>query len=296
MKKIFYIAAIATALASCGGNDTQYDASGVFETTEVVVSAKAQGEIVGLEIEEGMTVKKDQPLGLIDVTQLSLRKQQLEQNRKANDDRRLDLSSQVAGIRQQIANARKEKARFEALVKDNAATQKQVDDIQYQITVLERQLAATTEQITSANTSIASTGEGIKSQISGINEQMNDATIKSPVAGTVLTKYVERGEYATPGKPLFRVANISDMKLRAYVTADQLTTLKLGQKVTVYADEGKDSRKSYEGTVTWISSEAEFTPKTIQTRDERSNLVYAVKISVKNDGNIKRGMYGDVKF
>ncbi len=268
----------------------------MFETTEVVVSAKSQGEIVQFQIEEGQHVEADQIVGHIDVTQLSLKKQQLEASRQANDDRRLNLDAQVASLKQQIANARKEKARFESLLEANAGTQKQVDDIQYQINVLERQLAATVEQVNSSNNSLASNSQSIGNQISGVDEQMNDATIKSPISGTVLTKYAEQGEYASPGRALFRVSDISDMKLRAYVTADQVTQLKLGQNVKVYADDGKEDRKAYDGTISWISSEAEFTPKTIQTRDERSNLVYAVQISVKNDGLIKRGMYGDVKF
>ncbi len=297
MKKIFLtVIAASTLMVSCGNNDAEYDASGVFETTEIIVSAKAQGELVQFNVEEGQKVEAGKTVGLIDTKQLSIKKQQLESNRQANDNKKLNLEAQVASLKQQIANTRKEKARFEALVKDNAGTQKQVDDLQYQINVLERQLAATVEQINSANTSIASNSQSIANQISGVDEQMNDAAVKSPITGTVLTKYAEQGEYAAPGRALFRVANVADMKLRAYVTADQVTALKIGQKVTVYADEGKDGRKSYEGIVSWISSEAEFTPKTIQTRDERSNLVYAVKIAVKNDGAIKRGMYGDVKF
>ncbi len=296
MRKTLFIAALAAMVMSCSHDETQYDASGVFEATEVVVSAKIQGEIVELNVEEGQPVTQDSAVGFIDYKQLSIKKQQLESSRQSGEDRKLDVNSQVASIRQQIANAQREKARYEKLYQQNAASRKQVDDIQYEINVLERQLAATTEQISTSNTSITSSAQSIDSQISGVDVQIADATIKSPITGTVLTKYAEPGEYAAVGRALFRVANINDIKLRAYVTASQVTTLKLGQKVTVYADDGKDGRKAYDGTVSWISDEAEFTPKTIQTRDERSNLVYAVKISVNNDGNIKRGMYGDVKF
>ncbi len=296
MRKTLFIAALAAMVMSCSHDETQYEASGVFEATEVVVSAKIQGEIVELNGEEGQPVTQDSAVGFIDYKQLSIKKQQLESSRQSGEDRKLDVNSQVASIRQQIANAQREKARYEKLYQQNAASRKQVDDIQYEINVLERQLAATTEQISTSNTSITSSSQSIDSQISGVDVQIADATIKSPITGTVLTKYAEPGEYAAVGRALFRVANINDIKLRAYVTASQVTTLKLGQKVTVYADDGKDGRKAYDGTVSWISDEAEFTPKTIQTRDERSNLVYAVKISVNNDGNIKRGMYGDVKF
>ncbi len=296
MKKALFIVHCTLYLISCGKNDVAYDASGVFETTEVIVSAKTQGEILSFDIQEGQSIRQGDTLGQIDAVQLLLRRQQLEQSRQANDQRQLNLADQVAALKQQIANAKTEKERFQGLLQAKAATQKQVDDIAYQISVLERQLQATTEQIRSANTSLQSQGEGIGTQISSVEQQISDATILSPITGIVLTKYAEAGEYATPGRALLRVANIKDMKLRAYVTAEQVTALKIGQKATVYADQGESDRKAYEGIVSWISSEAEFTPKTIQTRDERSNLVYAVKISVVNDGTIKRGMYGEVKF
>ncbi len=322
--RFFFAIIVAASLASCGNNDVDYDASGVFETTEVIVSAKGTGEIVSLNAKEGQNVSAGQQLGFIDMTQLNLRKQQLAAsrqqvmagkdqvlaNRTATDSRVLDLNKQVASIRQQIANQQRELHRFQGLLKDGAATQKQVDDISYQISVLEKQLAATQEQIAASNRSFNEQGAGLTAQSRGMDaqaaqvdaqsaqtdDQINNARITSPIAGVILTKYAEAGEYAVPGKALFKVANVTDMKLRAYITADQLTSVKIGQKVKVYADQGESGRKEYQGTVTWISDKAEFTPKTIQTRDERANLVYAVKISVKNDGLIKRGMYGDVKF
>ena len=283
-------------LTACGDKDAEYDASGVFETTEVIVSAKGTGEIVSLNIEEGQTVKADQLLGELDMTQLTLKRQQLDAGKDAAASRRLDIGRQVASLRQQIANLQSEQARFRALLKDGAATQKQVDDIGYQIATLQKQLAATNEQVSTANQSIDGQSAGFDAQISQVDDMMRQARITSPISGVILSKYAERGEYAVPGRALFKVGDVSDMKLRAYVTAEQLTGLKIGQKVTVYADQGTKGRKAYEGTVSWISSEAEFTPKTIQTRDERSNLVYAIKIAVKNDGLIKRGMYGDVKL
>lgn len=298
MKKVIILipAVAAMMLTACGDKDAKYDASGVFETTEVIVSAKGTGEIVSLNIEEGQTVKADQLLGELDMTQLTLKRQQLNAGKDAAASRRLDTGRQVASLRQQIANLKAEQARFKALLKDGAATQKQVDDIGYQIATLQKQLAATDEQVSTSNQSIDGQSAGFDAQISQVDDMMQQARITSPIDGIILSKYAEKGEYAVPGRALFKVGDVSDMKLRAYVTAEQLTGLKIGQKVTVYADQGTKGRKAYEGTVSWISSEAEFTPKTIQTRDERSNLVYAIKIAVKNDGLIKRGMYGDVKL
>lgn len=310
MYKLFYLLIGAAVFVGCSSKDNDYDASGVFETTEVIVSAKGQGEIMSLNVEEGQNVKAGDQLGYIDMTQLDLKKQQLaaskaqvQANRSAIDSHILDLSKQVASIKQQIANQQRELHRYQGLLKDGAATQKQVDDIKYQISVLQKQLAATQEQIDSSNRSFREQGAGLEAQSTGVDaqsaqvdDQINNSKIISPVSGVVLSKYAEQGEYAVPGRALFKVSNITDMKLRAYITADQLTTVRLGQKVTVYADQDKKNRKAYKGVVTWISDKAEFTPKTIQARDERANLVYAVKISVKNDGLIKRGMYGDVKF
>ena len=295
-KNILSLCAAIAALTACSSGEKDYDASGVFETTEVIVSAKATGEILSLNVEEGQNVRCNEMLGLIDTLQLSLHDQQLAANQSAADSKRLDANRQVASIRQQISNLQKEKKRFSDLLAANAATQKQVDDIGYQIEILQRQLAATQEQIGSNNQSAGNQSMGIKAQRAQTEDQIRKAHITSPITGTVLTKYAEQGEYATPGRALFKVGDISRMRLRAYITAPQLTTLKVGQKVKVFADMGETENKAYEGTVEWISDKAEFTPKTIQTRDERANLVYAIKVAVKNDGMIKRGMYGDVKF
>lgn len=296
MRIHYSIFAAALLCSACGSGDAAYDASGVFETTEVIVSAKGTGELVSFSAEEGSTVKAGQELGCIDTIQLHLKKAQLLSTLSATDSRRLDEARQVASVKQQISNLQKERARFAELVRENAANRKQLDDIDYQILVLQRQLDAASEQIGSSNSSLTGQKGGIIAQIAQIDDQIHNSIVTSPIQGTVLTKYMERGEFAAPGKPLFKVGDITDMKLRAYITADQLTSLKIGQKVKVYADQGKEDRKEYAGTVTWISSKAEFTPKTIQTRDERANLVYAVKIAVRNDGLIKEGMYGDVRF
>lgn len=293
---VFMTVVSALVFASCGNKDADYDASGVFETTEVIVSSRGTGEIVSLNVEEGQTVAANQPLGELDMTQLVLKKQQLTAGKDAATSRRLNTATQVAALRQQIANLKQEEARFMALLNDGAATQKQVDDIGYQIATLQRQLSAANEQVSTANQSIDGQSAGFDAQIGQVDDMMQQAVITSPIDGIILSKYAEAGEFAVPGRALFKVADVSEMKLRAYVTADQLTGLKIGQKVKVYADQGENGRKEYDGTVSWISSEAEFTPKTIQTRDERSNLVYAIKITVHNDGLIKRGMYGDVKL
>lgn len=293
---LFGLSAAMALLSACGSGDISYDASGVFETTDVVVSAEAAGEIMQFNAEEGQTLEANTVLGYIDTTQLSLKKLQLIATRSATDKKVLDLGRQLASLRQQIKIEEQERDRYEKLVAAGAATQKQLDDINYKIQVLQRQLAATSDQIGSSNSSLSEQSAGVAAQIAQIDDQIRKSIIASPIHGVVMTKYAEPGEYAVPGKALLKVADIGVMKLRAYITAGQLTELKIGQKVKVYADQGEKDRKEYEGVVSWISSKAEFTPKTIQTRDERANLVYAVKITVANDGLIKQGMYGDVKF
>lgn len=297
MKKILLATIIPLILSGCKEEVADYDASGIFECTEVIVSAKAQGELLSFLVDEGQLVKEGEMLGRIDTQQLSLKKKQLKANVAATDSRRMDAQKQVASLRQQIANLRKERERYAALAAENAGPQKPVDDIDYQISVLERQITATTEQIESANNSITGQTQSIAAQDEQLDDQIGNAAVTSPITGTVLAKYMERGEYAVPGRALFKVADLTDMTLRAYITAGQLTKLKLGQQVTVLVDYGQTERRRMPGTVTWLSDKAEFTPKTIQTRDERANLVYAIKVKVKNtDGLIKKGMYADLKF
>ena len=288
--------AIGLVLGACTSQEEQYDASGIFETTEVIVSAKGTGELQSFQVEEGQAVRQGEVLGWIDTLQLSLKDRQLAASLLATESKRLDEKRQVAHLRQQIENLQREKERFTALLNAKATTAKQVDDIDYQIKVLQNQLVATQEQINSSNSSLSRQSESIQAQRAQMEDQIRNAMISSPITGTVLTKYAEQGEFAVPGKALFKVADVSQMKLRAYITADQLTQLRIGQAVAVYADRGTTDRKRYAGRVVWIADKAEFTPKTIQTRNERANLVYAVKIAVENDGFIKRGMYGEVRF
>lgn len=323
-KNLLIIIGLAMALTACGSGEKEFDATGTFEATEVTVSAKASGELRSFSIVEGQDVEKDMVLGGIDVTQLRLKKdelstaysqlganqRQLDATKSVNSSRQLDLEKQVGVIKQQIANARRERQRYSELVADGAVPRKQLDEIDYQIKVLEKQLAATVDQLTATNSSLdnqnlatdAQIGgidaqrRGIEAQQAQIDDQISNATVKSPIAGTVLEKYVEQGEFVTTGKPLFKVADTRNMFLRAYITSAQLEKIKLGQKVTVMSDYGDNKGKSYEGTVAWISERSEFTPKTIQTDDERADMVYAVKIAVKNDGLLKIGMYGKVKL
>lgn len=301
---------ISFVLAACGNKEKEYDATGTFEATEVTVSAKATGELKTFDISEGQTVEQGAVVGSIDAyqlqqtsEQLEAQKRQLGATRSATDSRRLDLEKQLSSINQQIANAQRERQRFTELVADGAVPKKQLDDINYQIKVLERQREATRDQIRSNNASLAEQSKGIGAQIDGLNaqqrqiaDQIANAQVKAPIAGTVLEKYVERGEFVAIGKPLFKMADVQNMYLRAYVTSSQLKDLKIGQKVTVFADYGDKQKKTYEGTIAWISSRSEFTPKTILTNDERADLVYAVKVAIKNDGFVKIGMYGEAKF
>ena len=298
MKIHQYICSVALwlVLGACTSQEEQYDASGIFETTEVIVSAKGTGELQSFQVEEGQAVRQGEVLGWIDTLQLSLKDRQLAASLLATESKRLDEKRQVAHLRQQIENLQREKERFTTLLNAKATTAKQVDDIDYQIKVLQNQLVATQEQINSSNSSLSRQSESIQAQRAQMEDQIRNAMISSPITGTVLTKYAEQGEFAVPGKALFKVADVSQMKLRAYITADQLTQLQIGQAVAVYADRGITDRKRYAGRVVWIADKAEFTPKTIQTRNERDNLVYAVKIAVENDGFIKRGMYGEVRF
>ena len=324
MKRITIMASVLLLLVACGNKEKEYDATGTFEATEVTVSAKSTGELQRFDVTEGQEIDQNVVVGTIDAYQLKLQRQQLENTKEqlkankkqlnatrgATNSKQLDLEKQVASIRQQIANAQRERQRYNELVNDGAVPRKQLDDINYQIKVLEKQLAATQEQIRSNNASLKEQSQGITAQMEGIDaqqltvesqkaqldDQIANSDIKAPITGSVLEKYVERGEYVTVGKPLFKMADTQNMFIRAYVTSAQLKDIKVGQQVKVFADYGNGQKKSYDGTVTWISSRSEFTPKTILTDDERADLVYAVKIAFKNDGYVKIGMYGEVKF
>lgn len=300
MCKWIYVVAVAVMslglTASCkdagGGND----ASGTFEATEVVVSAEASGRIVSLDVQEGMPLSAGQICGLVDTVQLYLQRRQLEAGVNAALSRKRDAETQTAYIREQIEVNRREAERVRNLIEADAANTKQLDDITSAIKLLETQLTATEADIAQNNAIAEAEAASYRAQIAQVEESRRRCRIASPIDGTVLVKYAEAGELTAAGKPLFKVADLSSMSLRAYITASQLTHVRLGQKVRVFADSGEKGVREYEGTVSWISDQSEFTPKTIQTRDERANLVYAIKVSFVNDGYVKTGMYGDLKF
>lgn len=293
-------AAVAVVLAvlfgGCSASSSRIDATGTFESPEIIVSSEATGRILSFDAEEGETLAEGMSVARIDSVQLELRRKQLEAQVRSAESRKPDVAVQLAAIEQQLDTARTEKERIEKLLSADAASRKQLDDVEAQIATLERQLAAQRENLASSRTSIGDEQSALGFQIAQLDDQISRTVVKSPIEGTLLVKYAEAGELAVPGKALFRVANLNRLYLRAYVGADIITTVKLGSKATVYADYGTKAEHAYEGTVSWISDKAEFTPKNAQTRDERSNLVYAVKIAVDNDGLLKLGMYGAVSF
>ena len=295
MKRIFIYCALPLLTAACGRSG-DFDATGTFEATEVVVSAEAAGRILRFDAEEGDVLEAGRQVGAIDTVQLYLQKLQLERQRASVVSNRPDIAKQAASLREQIAKQQTERRRVENLLRDGAATTKQLDDIDAQIKVLNGQLEAQLSTLRNNAASIDENSSSIDLQIARIEDQLAKCRIASPVAGTVLAKYSEAGELAPVGRPLMKVADLDRIYLRAYFTSDQLAGLKLGQEVTVTADFGGDSRIDYPGRIVWIASESEFTPKTIQTRDSRANLVYAAKIAVENDGRLKIGLYGEVRL
>ena len=296
MKKTVTIAAGLVMLASCGQNEKAYDATGTFEATEVTVSAEQSGKLLRFAVQEGDDIEAGHEVGLIDTTQTWLKLQQADATKGVYQSQKPDMEAQIAATRQQLAKARQEQQRYKELVDDGAAPSKMLDDATSQVKVLEKQLAAQVSALSTQVSTLDSQLSTIDVQKSQLKDQLQKCHIVAPLSGTVLEKYVEQGEFATPGKPLFKMGDIRQMYLRAYVTSAQLQQVRVGQKVGVQADYGNGQKKAYEGTVSWISSRSEFTPKTILTDDERADLVYAVKIAIENDGFVKIGMYGEVKF
>ena len=295
LQNITFVILAFVVLASCNRN-IEYDASGNFEATDVTISAESSGKILMLDVNEGDTVSAGQMIALIDTAQLHFQKEQLLFQRSASNVSRPDISLQLASLRRELDKQIYERDRVQRLLADGATTSKQLDDINSAIRVLEGRISAQQSTLNSSTASINESSSAIESQIRQISDRIENCKIKSPIGGTVLTKYCEPGEYATPGKALVKVADLGKIYLRAYFTSAQLADIQLGQQVTVTANFGGDKLYDYPGTITWISSESEFTPKNIQTQDSRSNLVYAVKIAVKNDGRLKIGGYGNVKL
>jgi len=287
---------ISTIMFSCSNGNGDFDATGTFESEEIIVSSEASGRIIKLDVEEGVLLKKDQTVGLIDTTQLYLKKKQLLASIKAVISKQPDINTQLASLEKQIEAAKTEKKRIENLVLSDAASTKQLDDINNQLEVLNKQYLAAKSSLTITKQGLQSETLPLYAQVEQIQDQINKSIIKNPVEGTVLTKYSKLEEVTGTGKALYKIADLSLMTLRAYINGDQLGQIKLGQKVKVFVDKGDGEQKELNGEIYWVSSKAEFTPKTIQTKDERANLVYAIKVKVINDGYLKIGMYGEVKF
>ena len=297
---VFKISRIALAVScialfvSCAGGEKKFDATGTFEATEVTVSSEAAGKILSLTADEGAILQANEEVGKIDSVQLELKRKQLLASIKALDVRRPDVDVQIAATREQLETARKERARLASLLQSDAANRKQLDDADAQIATFQKQLEAQRSSLETNNRGITEDSSALEIQVAQLDDQIARSSVVSPIAGTVTAKYAEKGELASVGRALFKLADLDHMYLRAYLSGEELSQVKVGDSVTVMSEFGKDDYRSYEGTVTWISAKAEFTPKTIQTRDERSNLSYAVKIAVKNDGLLKIGMYGGV--
>lgn len=287
---------LITMLTGCGKKEKDYDATGVFEATEVTVSAEQNGRLLSFDVNEGSRLNAGERVGLVDTVQLYLKARQIGATKNIYASQRPDMSKQVAALRQQLEKAEREQQRFVGLLADGAATQKQYDDAANAVKVLRREIDAAMSSLGNSTNSLNAQMGTAEIQKYQVMDMLDKCRIVAPISGTVIEKYAERGEYAVTGKPLFRMADTENMYLRAYVTSAQLGNIRIGQKVMVYSDYGSDIGKAYKGTVTWISERSEFTPKTILTKDERAELVYAVKVSVKNDGYIKIGMYGKLKL
>jgi HlyD family secretion protein len=305
------IFSMAAAIAGgCNMNNNGFDASGTFEADEVIVSSEVTGKILKMDLQEGSVLTKDSVVAVIDSSQLVLQKEQVEASISALRQKTMDVKPQVKLLQDQITvqqaqleNALYEKSRTQKLIKADAATTKQLDDLNSQIDVLQKQIAVSQQQIKvqetttgTQNSTVLSESSPLRRSVAQIQDQVSRTSVVNPVNGTVLTKYAMAGEFTTPGKALYKIADLSIITLRAYITGSQLSQVKLNQSVTVLVDDGVSKYRDYDGVIYWISDKAEFTPKTIQTKDERANLVYAIKIHVKNDRYLKIGMYGEVKF
>lgn len=295
MKTIIFTAAALLLITACN-NKPDYDATGIFEATTVTVSAETAGKILSFGISEGDSIRVGENIAVIDTTLLVLQQRQIGSQRQSAESASPDIAAQAAALRTQIAHQQHECDRQSRLLADGATTQKQFDDAKAQLEMLNGQLTALLSTLGKNRTSISENAVAIQYQSEQIAEQIAKSKINSPLTGTVLVKYAEPGEYAVPGKALCKIADLENIYLRSYFTANQLADIKIGQNVTIIADFGGDEQYEYPGKITWIAEESEFTPKSIQTKDSRANLVYAVKVAVKNDGRLKLGQYGEVRL
>ena len=295
MKKRALFLIFIMVLASCQ-NTEKYDATGIFEANTVTVSSETCGNLVSFDIEEGDNIIAGHQVALVDTVLLDLQKRQLHSQQLSIEKSSPDIAAQAAALRSQIAHQQNECDRIKRLLDNGAATQKQSDDAQAQLRTLRGQLEGLLSTLDKNRSSITESASALQYQKEQVEEQIRKSRITAPITGTVLQKYAEQGEYATPGRPLFKMANLNDIYLRSYFTASQLANIQIGQEVTVIADFGGDKQYEYPGRIIWIAQESEFTPKSIQTQDSRANLVYAVKVAVKNDGRLKLGQYGEVRL
>ncbi len=299
MKKIRTIAwaiALGTLQTACHNNKVTFDASGSFEADETVISAEASGKIMQLGIEEGQLLKAGQTIGYIDSLQLYLKKKQIEAQIEALLRKKPNVALQLSALQEQLRTAETERTRITNLVKGNAATSKQLDDINVQIELLKRQIEAQRSTLSIAVDGLEKDIVPLQVQIEQLNDQLSKCRLVNPIDGTVLTQYAKVHEMTAAGKPIYKIADLPSLILRVYITGDQLPQIKLNQQVKVITDDSKDGSNETVGTIIWISDKAEFTPKTVQAKDERANKVYAVKVKVKNNGRYKIGMYGEIQF
>lgn len=295
-KVILIMASATIMLGACGEKEKEYDATGTFEATETTVYAEQNGTLLSFNVNEGAPVVQGQEVGLVDTTQIWLKIRQLGATKQVYQSQKPDMQKQIAATRQQLIKAQQEQRRYQELVADGAAPRKMLDDAKSQVLVLQRQLDALVSSLNTQLSTLNSQQAATDVQVRQLRDQLRKCHVTVPVSGTVIEKYVEQGEFVAIGKPLLKVADTENMFIRAYVTSAQLQMVRVGMKVKVFADYGNGQKKEYEGTVSWISSRSEFTPKTIVTDDERADLVYAMKVAIKNDGFAKIGMYGEVKF
>ncbi len=295
MKKIGYKLLVGIALVgtitSCNSSSDRADAYGNFEAKEVIISAEAMGKVLSLTLEEGDQLAKDKVVGLIDTIDLHLNKQQLLANKSGVTAKSANVLSQITVLRTQLKTAQSEQGRVSNMFKNEAATQRQLDEVNGKVDVLKAQIKSVETQ----NAPIINELSVLDAQLNRLDEQLSKSIITNPIEGTVLVKYTEEQEIVSFGKPLYKIANLDELELKVYISETQLAEVKIGQTVRVSID-GKEGMTAYDGTISWISAEAEFTPKIIQTKEERVNLVYAMKIIVKNDGALKIGMPAEVSF
>lgn len=296
MQKIYVLAGVALMMVACGGNEKAYDATGTFEATETTVYAEQSGALLSFSVNEGDMIEAGKEVGLIDTTQTWLKIRQLDATKEVYQSQKPDMERQIAATRQQLSKAQQDEQRYRELVADGAAPSKMLDDASSQVKVLQKQLDAQISSLSTSTRSLDKQTVAANVQIEQLRDMLRKCHIVTPTKGTVLEKYVERGEFVAIGKPLFKIADTEQMFMRAYVTSAQLQNIRIGQQVKVFADYGDGQKKAYDGTVSWISSRSEFTPKTILTDDERADLVYAVKVAIKSDGYVKIGMYGELKL